>query len=58
MAADWTRRTLLTATGFAAAAPALASARKVIPIWPNGPPAGRDHRLPIREAETAKAHRG
>lgn len=40
MAADWTRRTLLTASGLAAAAPALASARKVIPIWPNGPPGG------------------
>jgi len=38
--ADWTRRTLLTATGLAAAAPALASAQKVIPIWPNGPPGG------------------
>ena len=38
--ADWTRRTLLSATGLAAAAPALASAPKVIPIWPNGPPGG------------------
>lgn len=38
--AEWTRRTLLTATGLAAAAPALASAPRVIPIWPNGPPGG------------------
>jgi acetyl esterase/lipase len=38
--ADWTRRTLLTATGLAAAAPALASAPRVIPMWPNGPPGG------------------
>lgn len=38
--ADWTRRTLLTATGLAAAAPALASTPRVIPIWPNGPPGG------------------
>jgi len=38
--AAWTRRTLLTATGLAAAAPALAAAPKVIPIWPNGPPGG------------------
>ncbi|MDP1738392.1 MAG: alpha/beta hydrolase [Caulobacter sp.] len=40
MAVDWTRRTLLAATGLAVAAPALASAPKVIPIWPNGPPGG------------------
>ncbi|MCF8505767.1 MAG: alpha/beta hydrolase [Caulobacter sp.] len=40
MAADWTRRTLLAATGLAAAAPALAGAPRVIPIWPNGPPGG------------------
>ncbi|MDO8297402.1 MAG: alpha/beta hydrolase [Caulobacter sp.] len=40
MAADWTRRTLLTVTGLAAAAPALAATRRVIPIWPNGPPGG------------------
>mgnify|MGYP001252752432 CR=1 FL=1 len=38
--AAWTRRTLLTATGLAAAAPALAGAPRVIPIWPNGPPGG------------------
>ncbi len=38
--ADWTRRTLLTASGLAAAAPALAAAPRVIPIWPNGPPGG------------------
>ena len=40
MAANWTRRTLLTATGLAAATPALASAPRVIPIWPDGPPGG------------------
>lgn len=40
MAADWTRRTLLAATGVAAAAPALAAAPRVIPIWPDGPPGG------------------
>ena len=40
MATDWTRRTLLTVTGLAAAAPALAATRRVIPIWPNGPPGG------------------
>jgi acetyl esterase/lipase len=38
--ADWTRRTLLTAAGLAAAGPALAAAPRVIPIWPNGPPGG------------------
>jgi acetyl esterase/lipase len=38
--AAWTRRTLLTATGLAAAGPALAAAPRVIPIWPNGPPGG------------------
>lgn len=38
MAADWTRRTLLTATGVAAAAPALAAPPKVIPIWSGEPP--------------------
>ncbi|MDP1631345.1 MAG: alpha/beta hydrolase [Caulobacter sp.] len=41
MAADWTRRTLLTATGLAAAAPALAAAPRVMPIWPDGPPGGQ-----------------
>lgn len=40
MAADWTRRTLLTASGLAVAAPALASPPRVIPVWPNGPPGG------------------
>lgn len=38
MAADWTRRTLLTASGLAAAAPAFAAPPKVIPIWPGEPP--------------------
>jgi acetyl esterase/lipase len=38
--ADWTRRTLLTTAGLAAAAPALAASPRVIPIWPNGPPGG------------------
>lgn len=38
--AAWTRRKLLTATGLAAAAPALAATPKVIPLWPNGPPGG------------------
>ena len=38
--ADWTRRTLLTASGLAVAAPALASPPRVIPVWPNGPPGG------------------
>lgn len=38
--AAWTRRKLLTATGLAAAAPALAATPKVVPLWPNGPPGG------------------
>lgn len=38
---DWTRRTLLTASGIAAASPALAAARtRVVPIWRHGPPGG------------------
>ena len=43
--ADWTRRTLLTASGLAAAAPVLAAAPRVIPIWPNGPPGGAGVRV-------------
>ncbi len=38
---DWTRRTLLTASGAAAAAPALAApSTRVLPIWRDGPPGG------------------
>lgn len=40
MATDWTRRTLLTASGLAAVTPALAAAPRIVPIWPNGPPGG------------------